>query len=206
VTKRSKSSHRWLTRQRRDPFARRAAAEGQVSRAHFKLEELDLRFKLLRRGMSVLELGAAPGGWTRYLEDRLQGGLLVVCDPRPITAGADTVVIDGEYGEPETDQRLAEVLGDRKLDLVLSDMAPNMSGNRTIDQARAMHLADLALEAAEHWLKPGGDLVVKIFQGEGVDAWMEQVRKRFVKAQLVKPKASRAESREVYGFAHGWMP
>jgi 23S rRNA (uridine2552-2'-O)-methyltransferase len=206
VSKRSKSSNRWLTRQRRDPFARRAAAEGQVSRAHFKLEELDQRFKLLRRGMTVLELGAAPGGWTRYVEDRLAGGLLVVCDPRPITAGADTVVIDGEYGEPEIDQRIADALGDARVDLVLSDMAPNMSGNRTVDQARAMHLADLALEAAGRWLKPGGDLVVKIFQGEGVDTWMEQVRQRFAKAQLVKPKASRAESREVYGFARGWAP
>jgi 23S rRNA (uridine2552-2'-O)-methyltransferase len=205
VSKRSKSSNRWLTRQRRDPFARRAAAEGQVSRAHFKLEELDQRFKLLRRGLTVLELGAAPGGWTRYLEDRLEGGLLIVCDPRPITAGADTVVIDTEFGEPETDRRIAEVLGDRTLDLVLSDMAPNMSGNRTVDQARAMHLADLALDAADRWLKPGGDLVVKIFQGEGVDGWMEQVRARFAKAQLVKPRASRSESREVYGYARDRM-
>ncbi|MFU8813788.1 MAG: RlmE family RNA methyltransferase [Pseudomonadales bacterium] len=205
MSKRSKSSQRWLTRQRRDPFARRAAAEGQVSRAHFKLEELDQRFKLLRRGMAVLELGAAPGGWTRYLEDRLAGGLLVVCDPRPITAGPDTVVIEAEYGEPEADRQLAEALGEGLVDLVLSDMAPNMSGNRNIDQARAMHLADLALEAAGRWLKPGGDMVVKIFQGEGVDTWMIAVRERFARAQLVKPKASRSESREVFALAQGWQ-
>lgn len=203
MSKRSKSSNRWLTRQRRDPFARRAAAEGQVSRAHFKLEELDERFRLLKRGMAVLELGAAPGGWTRYLEERLDGGRLIVCDTRPITAGADTSIIAGAYGETETDRRLEELLGDCRLDLVLSDMAPNISGIRTVDQARAMHLADLALEAAERWLKPGGDLVVKLFQGEGVDPWMAEVRSRFTKVQLVKPKASRAESREVYGLARG---
>ena len=172
-----------------------------MSRAHFKLEQLDQRFRLLRPGMGVLELGAAPGGWTRYLEDRLAGGLLVACDPRPVSAGADTVVIEAAYGEADTDARLAEVLADAGVDLVLSDMAPNMSGHRATDQAAAMYLADLALEAAERWLKPGGDLVVKMFQGEGVDAWMSELRKRFVKAQLVKPKASRPESREVYAVA-----
>jgi 23S rRNA (uridine2552-2'-O)-methyltransferase len=203
MSKRSKSSNRWLTRQRRDPFARRAVAEGQISRAHFKLEELDRRFRLLERGMAVLELGAAPGGWTRYLEERLDGGRLVVCDPRPVAAGADTIVIEGAYGDPETDQRLVELIGETGVDLVLSDMAPNMSGVRTIDQARAMHLADLALDAAERWLKPGGDLVVKLFQGEGVDPWLEQVRGVFEKAQLVKPKSSRSESREVYAVARG---
>lgn len=203
MSKRSKSSHRWLARQRRDPFARRAATEGQITRAHFKLEELDGRFRLLERGMAVLELGAAPGGWTRYLEERLAGGLLIACDARPIAAGADTVIVETEYGELETDRRLAEILGGTRLDLVLSDMAPNMSGIRTVDQARAMHLADLALDAAGRWLKPGGVLVVKIFQGEGVDTWMEQVRGMFAKAQLVKPKASRSESREVYALAQG---
>lgn len=204
MSKRSKSSHRWLSRQRRDPFARRAAAQGQVSRAHFKLEQLDQRFALLRPGLAVLELGAAPGGWTRYLEARLNGGLLIACDPRPVTAGADTVVIERAYGEPETDARLAEVLGETRLDLVLSDMAPNMSGNRTTDQARAMHLADLALDAAERWLKPGGGLAVKVFQGEGIDEWMSTVRKQFAKARLAKPEASRSGSREVYAVANGF--
>jgi 23S rRNA (uridine2552-2'-O)-methyltransferase len=206
LSKRSKSSHRWLSRQRRDPFARRASSQGQVSRAHFKLEQLDRRFRLLRPGMRVLELGAAPGGWTRYLEDRLGGGLLVCLDPRPVTAGADTVVIEAAYGEPEADERLAAILGEEGIDLVLSDMAPNMSGNRTTDQARAMHLADLALDAARHWLKPGGSMAVKLFQGEGVDAWMAEVRNCFDKARLCKPEASRSESREVYAVAQGFRP
>lgn len=203
MSKRSSSSHRWLTRQRRDPFARRAASEGQVSRAHFKLEQLDRRFGLLGRGLRVLELGAAPGGWTRYLEDRLAGGLLVVCDPRPVSAGADTVVIEAAYGEPETDRQIEAALAGEPVDLVLSDMAPNMSGNRTTDQARAMYLADLALDAAERWLKPGGALVVKLFQGEGTDAYVAALKERFTKARLAKPEASRSESREVYAVAQG---
>lgn len=205
MSKRSRSSDRWLVRQRRDPFVRRAAAEGQVSRAHFKLEQLDRRFRLLRPGMTVLELGAAPGGWTRYLERRLAGGLVVACDPRPMSAGdGRTVVIEAAYGEEETDRQLTRALESRRVDLVLSDMAPNMSGNRTTDQARAMYLADLALDAAERWLKPGGGLTVKLFQGEGVDVWVDQVRGRFAGARLTKPDASRSKSREVYMVAQGY--
>ena len=206
MTRRSKSSHRWLSRQRRDPFARRAAAEGQISRARFKLEALDRRFRLVAPGMVVLELGGAPGGWTRYLEEHLKGGLLVVCDPRPITAGADTVVIEAAYGASEADRRLAEALGESRVDLVLSDMAPNMSGNRTTDQARSMYLADLALDAARRWLKPGGSLVVKLFQGEGFDTWLAEARESFAKVRLAKPDASRSQSREVYAVAHDHRP
>jgi 23S rRNA (uridine2552-2'-O)-methyltransferase len=204
VTRRTKSSHRWLARQRRDPYARRAAEEGHVSRAHFKLQELDERYRLLRPGMKVLELGAAPGGWTVYLEERLKGGLLIACDPRPISAGGVTVVIESAYGEPETDAAIEAALAGARLDLVLSDMAPNISGIRAADQAQAMYLADLALEAAQRWLQPGGDLVVKLFQGEGVDAWLAEVRRQFEKVNLVKPKASRPDSREVYALARGY--
>jgi 23S rRNA (uridine2552-2'-O)-methyltransferase len=200
LNKRSKSSHRWLARQRRDPYAR-AAAQGQVSRAHFKLAQLDRRFELLRPGLTVLELGAAPGGWTRYVESRLAGGLLIACDSRPMNAGAHTVVIEAAYGEPEADVQLDEVLGGAQVDLVLSDMAPNMSGNRVTDQAQAMYLADLALDAAQRWLKPGGDLAVKLFHGEGIDAWMVQLRSHFARSRLIKPEASRPESREVYAVA-----
>lgn len=206
MTRRGGSSHRWLARQRRDPFARRAAAEGQVSRAHFKLAQLDRRFRLVRPGMTVLELGAAPGGWTRYLEDELAGGLLVVCDPRPVSAAADTVVIEAAYGEPEADRALADALGTRRVDLVLSDMAPNMTGNRPTDQARAMYLADLALDAVERWLNPGGSLAVKLFQGEGTDAWVVEARARFDSVRLTKPAASRDASREVYAVARGYTP
>jgi 23S rRNA (uridine2552-2'-O)-methyltransferase len=196
--KRRGSSERWLQRQRSDPFARQAADEGLISRAHFKLQQLDERLGLIRSGMHVLELGAAPGGWTSYLESRMRGGRLIVCDSRPVQARDTTEVIEGLIGEASVDAAIAQALGDYKVDLVLSDMAPNITGIRAADQARVMDLADLALDAAERWLKPGGTLVVKLFQGEGVDTWIAEVRKKFAKVRLVKPKASRPESREVY--------
>ena len=198
---RSKSSARWLARQRRDPFAKKAAAEGRVSRAHFKLAELDRRCRLLRPGMRVLELGAAPGGWTRYVEEQIRGGLLIACDYRPVTAGPDTIVVEGACGDPETDSKIDEIVGDCPLDLVLSDMAPNISGIRVADQALSMELAELAEAAADAWLKPGGALLVKVFQGEGVDEWLAGLRGKFDKVRLLKPRASRSDSREVYAVA-----
>ena len=203
--KRRGSSERWLQRQRKDPFARQAADQGLGSRAHFKLQQLDERLGLLRPGMSVLELGAAPGGWTAYLESRLRGGRLIVCDSRPIQARQDTVVIEGLFGEAEVDAQIGQLLSGRELDLVLSDMAPNITGVRATDQARVMDLADLALEAADTWLKPGGALLVKLFQGEGVDAWVADLRKKFGKVRLVKPKASRPDSREVYAVGQQFL-
>jgi 23S rRNA (uridine2552-2'-O)-methyltransferase len=198
---RSKSSARWLARQRRDPFARRAAAEGRVSRAHFKLEELDRRCRLLKPGLRVLELGAAPGGWTRYVEERIRGGLLVACDFRPISAGPDTVVVTGACGEPSVDAEISNILDEKPVDLVISDMAPNISGIRTADQARSMELAELAERAADLWLKPGGTLVVKIFQGDGVEEWTQRLRSKFDKVRTLKPRASRPDSREMYTVA-----
>ncbi|MFM8356237.1 MAG: RlmE family RNA methyltransferase [Gammaproteobacteria bacterium] len=206
MTKRTKSSHRWLARQRRDPYARQAAEAGHASRAHFKLEQLDQRFQLLRPGLRVLELGAAPGGWTRYVEQRIGHGRLVACDYRPVSAGGATVVIEGAFGEPDADAAIDAALSPQGVGLVLSDMAPNISGVRAADQAGAMYLADLALDAARRWLQPGGDLVVKLFQGEGVDAWFAEVRGCFAKAVQVKPKASRPDSREVYAVARGFGP
>ena len=199
---RSKSSARWLARQERDPFTRMASRQGKVSRAHFKLEQLDQRFKLLRPGMRVLELGAAPGGWTRYVEGRIgRSGLLVACDYRPVTVSATTRVIVGEVGEPEVDEQVNEALDGQPVDLVLSDMAPNISGIRAADQARSMHLVEVAQDAAERWLKPNGALVVKIFQGEGVEGWIRDMRKRYVRFKVVKPEASRTDSREMYAVA-----
>ncbi|MEM6707336.1 MAG: RlmE family RNA methyltransferase [Pseudomonadota bacterium] len=203
MTRRSKSSDRWLRRQRKDPFASRAQREGQVSRAHFKLAELDERFQLLRPGQCVLELGAAPGGWTRYLEERIGtgGGLLVCCDTRPLTRGPQTRFVQGAYGEPAVDDAVGAALEGRAADLVVSDMAPNFSGIRAADQARAMELAELAEHAARRWLKPGGALLVKLFQGAGVDEWLAALGGDFGKVKRVKPKASRQESRELYAVA-----
>ena len=208
--KRSKSSDRWLKRQQRDYFVRQAQAEGQVSRAHYKLAEIDRRFKLVKPACNVLELGAAPGGWTNYIEEKLSKGVLIAVDPLPVTAGARTRVVEGCAGEEAVDAEIDALIGElssdpRAIDLVLSDMAPNMSGNRTVDQARSMALADVALEACHRWLKAGGALVIKAFQGEGLDAWVaERRRNDFEKVALVKPKASRPESREVFVIARGF--
>lgn len=213
--RRSKSSARWLQRQQRDYFVRQAQDKGQVSRAHYKLVQIDQRFKLLRGNARVLELGAAPGGWTNYLQDKLPKGMLIAVDPLPITAAESTHVIEGMAGTPEVDARISEILGDQPLDLVLSDMAPNISGVRAVDQARAMDLADIALQCCEKWLRPGGSLAIKAFQGEGLDAWVsarrgaEQDRTAgggyFSKVALTKPKASRPESREVFVVARGYQ-
>lgn len=200
--KRSKSSDRWLARQRKDPFARQAARTGRVSRAHYKLEQLDARFGLLKPGMRVLELGAAPGGWTRCIEDRIApDGLLIAVDERPVSVGTTTRLLAGLFGTAEIDNKIDELLEGRPLDLVLSDMAPNISGIRTADQARAMELAELAETAADRWLKPGGGLVVKVFQGEGVEDWIRRIRGKFGTFRQVKPEASRPDSREMFAVA-----
>ena len=201
----SKSSHRWMARQKRDFFVRQAQAEGHVSRAHYKLAQIDQRFKVLQADAWVLELGAAPGGWTNYLQDRLPKGQVIAVDPLPVTAHADTVVIEGLAGTPEVDEAIEECLGNRQLDLVLSDMAPNISGVRAVDQARAMDLADVSLDACGRWLRKGGHLVIKAFQGEGLDEWVSLRRQEFAKVTMTKPKASRSESREVFVVAQQFV-
>ncbi len=204
MAKRSKSSERWLQRQRKDYFVRQAHEGGHISRAHYKLEQIDQRYRIIRPSQRVLELGAAPGGWTHYLENKLRGGLLIAIDPLPITSGQDTHVIEGMAGEEAVDQEIAEILDGAQLDLVLSDMAPNISGIRTVDQARAMDLADICLDYCQRWLRRGGALTIKSFQGEGLDAWVATLRKSFAKVNVTKPKASRSESREVFVVAQGF--
>ena len=204
MTKRTKSSQRWIERQKRDPYVKKAAEGGLASRAHFKLAQLDTRYALLRSHSWVLELGAAPGGWTRYLAARLSNGRVIAVDYRPMQVPPGVVFLGLDIYSDEFVGAIDAALGDRKVDLVLSDMSPNISGVRAADQAAAMGLIDLATDAAMRWLKPGGALVVKMFQGEGVDDWVKGMRRRFQKAQLAKPAASRAESREVYGIATGF--
>ena len=206
MSKRGGSSGRWLERQQRDQFVRRAQQEGNISRAHYKLEQLDKRFKLVGRHTRILELGAAPGGWTRYLSDRAPDGVIIAVDPLPVSATASVHVLCGMLGEESVDEALQNILGERGVDLVLSDMAPNLSGVRAADQASAIYLAELALEAADRWLQAGGNLVVKLFQGEGVDNWLMDARKMFKSVRQVKPEASRPESRELYAVALGRRP
>ena len=207
ASKRSKSSDRWLRRQKKDYFVRQAQSQGQVSRAHFKLQELDQRFKLVTGNAKVLELGAAPGGWTNYLEEKLsKKGRLIAVDPLPITSGAHTRVLEGFAGDDEIDDQIDAIVREiGELDLVLSDMAPNMSGVRAVDQARSMELADVALTATRRWLRTGGHLAIKAFQGEGLDDWVMERRQEFKKVTLTKPKSSRSESREVFFVAKGLL-
>ena len=204
MAKRSKSSERWLQRQRKDYFVRQAQEGGQISRAHYKLEQIDQRYRIIKPGQRVLELGAAPGGWTHYLENKLHGGMLIAIDPLPITCGQNTQVIEGMAGDEAVDREIADILNGAQLDLVLSDMAPNISGIRAIDQARAMDLADTCLEYCQRWLRSEGSMTIKSFQGEGLDAWVAMLKKSFDKVNVTKPKASRSDSREVFVVALGF--
>ena len=205
---RTKSSARWLGRQRRDPFVKASRSEGHISRAHFKLKQLDERFGLLRKSDKVLELGAAPGGWTAYLAQRLANGRVIAVDPLPVAVSADNLeFVQGTFGDPEVHQRLDVLLtapasGNAVgVDVVLSDMTPNISGIRVTDQARSMELVEFASAAASRWLRPGGTMVVKVFQGTGVESWLGETRRLFDRVRLVKPPASRPESREQYAIA-----
>ncbi|MBV1905633.1 MAG: RlmE family RNA methyltransferase [Pseudomonadales bacterium] len=199
MPKRSKSSQRWLQRQKKDPYTRKAIEQGLASRAHFKLEQLDKKFKLLGGKMRVLELGAAPGGWTHYLAERVQR--VIACDLLPMEIPTDVEFLQLDITSDEFVTAMDAIIKDDQLDLVLSDMAPNISGIRAADQAASMYLVELATECAHKYLKPGGNLVVKMFQGEGVDEWVSERRQEFKRVQLVKPDASRKDSREIYGVA-----
>ena len=179
---------------------RQAQQGGHISRAHYKLEQIDQRYRIIRPNQRVLELGAAPGGWTHYLESKLHGGMLIAIDSLPITCGQDTQVIEGMAGDEVVDRKIDDILDGEQLDLVLSDMAPNISGIRAVDQARAMDLADICLDYCQRWLRRGGTLTIKSFQGEGLDEWVVTLRKSFVKVKVTKPKASRSASREVFVF------
>jgi len=185
-----------------DHYVKMAQQKGLRSRSAFKLLELQEKYGLVKPGMVVVDLGAAPGGWCQVVCPLVgkSGRVLAldILEMEPI-GGVDFIL--GDFTEEESLQALERALGSRKVDLVLSDMAPNMSGMSTIDQAKAMYLAELALEFVRSHLKPGGDFVVKLFQGADFDAYVREVRSLFNKVQVRKPKASRPRSREVYLLA-----
>jgi len=177
---------------------------GYRSRAVFKLKELDEREGLLKPGMVVVDLGAAPGGWSQYSAQRIgKKGAIIALDLLSVEDLPHVTFIQGDFREDVILAQLMEVLDGRPVDLVLSDMAPNMSGNRIVDQARGMHLAELALETAREILKPGGDYVTKLFQGPDVDGYVKLARDLFTKVAVRKPKASRDRSSEVYLVGRG---
>jgi 23S rRNA (uridine2552-2'-O)-methyltransferase len=201
---RSKSSKRWLAEHFDDAYVRQAQQQGLRSRAAFKLQELQDKYRLIVPGMVVVDLGAAPGGWCQVALPLVGArGKVIALDILAMEPLQGVEFIQGDFTEDEPLARLEQALEGRLVDLVMSDMAPNMSGMATVDQAKAMYLAELALEFARAHLKPGGDFVVKLFQGVDFDSYVKQVRSLFQKVQVIKPRASRPRSREVYLLARG---
>jgi len=204
MPKRSKSSSRWLQEHAKDPYVRRARQEGWRSRAVFKLEQIQRAERFIRPGMLIIDLGAAPGGWSQFAARMLAGrGEVFALDILPMDAVPGVTFVQGDFHEQGALDQLRAALAGRKADLVMSDMAPNLSGIDAVDQPRAMHLAELALEFADEVLKPGGDLLLKLFQGSGFQELVREIRRRFATVKLRKPAASRARSAEVYLLARG---
>ena len=203
--KRSNSSKRWLEEHFNDFYVKKAHAEGYRSRAVYKLKEVDEKESLLRPGMTVVDLGASPGGWTQYVSEKLDGrGTIVALDSLPMDALAGVTFILGDFCEETVLQQLNQVVPSRGIDLLLSDMAPNMSGNAAVDIPRAMYLAELAFDLSAHMLKPGGTLFMKVFHGTGFEALVKTARLQFERVVIRKPQASRPRSRETYLLAKGY--
>jgi len=201
---RSKSSSAWLKRHVNDPYVHRARAHGYRSRAAYKLVEIADREGFARPGDAVVDLGAAPGGWAQALAQRVgRSGRIVALDLLEIAPIPGVTVVRGDFREETVLQRLEDALGGRKLDLVVSDMAPNLSGVRATDQARSVHLCELALAFAKDHLKPRGAFLVKIFQGTGYPEFLAAMRAVFVSVASRKPGASRGESKEMYLVGKG---
>ena len=202
---RSKSSRRWLQEHFADEYVKKAQREGYRSRAVYKLEEIQLKDRLIRPGMTIVDLGAAPGSWSQYATRLLDGrGRIIATDILPMDSLPDVEFIQGDFREESVFAALLEAIGEKPVDLVLSDIAPNISGVEAVDQPSSMYLAELAVELAGRVLAPGGDLLFKAFQGEGFDALVKDLRSRFTKLVIRKPKASRPRSREVYVLARGY--
>lgn len=202
---RSKSSNRWLEEHVNDPYVKRAQVDGYRSRASYKLIELLEKDKLLRPGMIVLDLGSAPGGWSQIVAPLLGSkGKLVASDILPMDPIPHTEFIQGDFTEQEVFDQILAALDGEKADLVISDMAPNISGVDAADQASSMYLVELALDMARQTLKPNGSFLTKIFHGEGYEQFLKDLRTSFDKVVVRKPDASRARSREVYVVSKGF--
>jgi len=201
---RSKSSHQWLRKHFDDEFVKRAQREGYRSRAVYKLDEIQQKDRILRPGSVVVDLGAAPGGWSQYAVQQLGNkGRIIALDILPMEPLPGVEFLQGDFREDEALAALLEVLDSATVSLVMSDMAPNISGMGAVDQPRSMYLVELAVDFAATVLGKGGDLLFKGFQGEGFDALLKDLRGQYRKILIRKPKASRSKSREVYVLAKG---
>jgi 23S rRNA (uridine2552-2'-O)-methyltransferase len=201
---RSKSSQQWMQEHFQDEYVKKAQALGYRSRAVFKLIEIQEKDKIIRPGINIVDLGAAPGGWSEYARKMIgKNNKIIALDLLDIEPIEGVEFIQGDFREDEVLEKLMNVLGGEPVHLILSDMAPNMSGNKEVDQPRAIYLGELALDAANSFLVQGGVFLIKMFQGAGFDEYYEQVRQQFNSVVIRKPKASRARSNEVYILAKG---
>lgn len=202
---RTKSSNRWIEEHFNDHYVQKAQKLGLRSRAVFKLEEIQSKDKLMKEGMTVVDLGAAPGGWSQYAA-KIVGdkGQVIACDILPMDALPGVAFLQGDFREEAVLDALLTRVGDEKVDVVLSDMAPNFSGNVSVDQPSAMYLVELALDMCRQVLAPNGSFAVKVFMGEGYEQYMKEVRSMFKVVRTRKPDSSRDRSREVYIVATGY--
>ncbi|SIQ68196.1 23S rRNA (uridine(2552)-2'-O)-methyltransferase RlmE [Marinobacterium stanieri] len=202
---RSKSSARWLKEHVNDPFVKQAQKDGYRSRASYKLLALNEKDKLIKPGMLVIDLGSAPGGWSQIASELVgEKGKVIASDILPMDALPDVDFIQGDFTEESVFDEIMGVIADRPVDVVISDMAPNLSGVASADQAGSIYLIELALDMAQQVLKPKGSFVAKAFQGEGYEEFVKEVRNHFDSVVIRKPEASRARSREVYVVGRGF--
>jgi len=203
----SKSSKQWLKEHFDDVYVQKSRAEGYRSRAIYKLKEIDERERLIKPNMTIVDLGAAPGGWSQYVTRKINGsGTIVALDILPMDSLPDVHFIEGDFREDAALEQLMDIIPDNGVDLILSDMSPNMSGNTAIDIPCSMYLVELAFDFAAKSLKPGGNLLVKIFHGTGFEDIVKQARSCFEKVVIRKPMASRPRSRETYLLAKNYTP
>lgn len=202
---RSKTSADWLKEHVDDIYVQKAQQDGYRTRASYKLIELDEKDQLIKPGMTIIDLGSAPGGWSQVVGRKLNGkGVVIASDILPMDPIADVEFIQGDFTEEAVFNELMAIVDSRPVDLVISDMAPNMSGVASIDQPGSMYLVELALDMARQVLRPNGQFVAKVFQGDGFDEYVKDVRQSFTKVLIRKPKASRPRSREVYVVGKGF--
>lgn len=203
--KHSASSKRWLTEHFNDHYVQKAQKQGKRSRAFFKLEEIQQKDKLISKGNTVVDLGAAPGGWSQLASELVgDDGQVIACDILPMDSIVGVDFLQGDFRDEAVLNALLNRIGGNTVDIVLSDMAPNLAGNSAVDQSRSMYLCELALDMCHQVLKPGGSFVIKVFQGEGFVEFMNSLKQSFTTIKTRKPASSRSRSREVYLVACGY--
>jgi 23S rRNA (uridine2552-2'-O)-methyltransferase len=205
MSKPRRSTGSWRERQERDPYVQQARRDGFRSRAVYKLEQISEKERFLKPGMVCVDLGSAPGSWSQYVTQKLKGrARIVAVDILPMDSLPDVEFVLGDFREDDVFEQLLQAVGEGGVDLVMSDIAPNITGTRVVDQPRSMYLVELALDMARRVLKPGGNFVCKVFQGAGFDEFLRDVRNSFERVKVMKPKASRPGSREVYLVARNF--